>query len=674
MRLDLASLFSDHVNDLRPTGSNGQHIGLCPLHDDKVPSFSVNLDEGLWICHAGCGSGDAAEFAARLGVDPKRFYRNGNGEIVAPPRVSPERQAVRPLPRAEVEKARTYFTRLRDDWENLTKDLPWTKEAAKRVGVGYDADSGRIVFIHRDSHGQVVNVKHHKGKGGLPPYSISGHGQNRLYPGHLLPIYDEDFVIYCEGEKDVVTLLSHGFHAITGTTGAANVPPDLRPLSRFKAVVVVLDHDAAGRAGSIKTADSILAQCPNTEIFIGYWPEDKPSGYDITVFFQEGGTAEDFERLMLSDLYSYAKPTISGKSEAGIVSAPIGNEVWAEINLKFQTAREIGESTPEIPPWVVPGFLVRGGITELDGKIKAAGKTTFALHLCRSVLDGAQFLGAQTETSGVVYLTEQADSSFREALSRAGLLEREDMTVLAWHDAIGVSWSEIVDAAIAEAIKRGAGVLVVDTLGQWAGIRGDNENSAGEALQVLRPLQIAASVYGLAVLLIRHERKSGGEVGDSGRGSSAFAGGVDIILSLRRGAGNVNPSIRVIHALSRFSETPDTMTIELTDDGYINLGTETAVAEVQGRAAILDIIPGIEENAQKEKDLLEAAGVARSTGQRVLNQLRTEGLIVRKGNGKRNGPFLFWMPPEKVSAQTSSPLRAETNFKGDNSVKDGARA
>lgn len=39
---------------------------------------------------------------------------------------------------------------------------------------------------------------------------------------------------------------------------------------------------------------------------------------------------------------------------------------------------------------------------------------------------------------------------------------------------------------------------------------------------------------GRAVLLVRHDRKSGGDIGDSGRGSNALTGAVDIVLNLAR--------------------------------------------------------------------------------------------------------------------------------------------
>jgi len=45
----------------------------CPLHDDAGPSFAVNLDSGLWICHGGCGQGSITTLVGLvLGLDPLR--------------------------------------------------------------------------------------------------------------------------------------------------------------------------------------------------------------------------------------------------------------------------------------------------------------------------------------------------------------------------------------------------------------------------------------------------------------------------------------------------------------------------------------------------------------------------------------------------------------------------
>ena len=37
----------------------------CPFHDDKIDSCSINIDKGVWICFAGCGSGTLKNFLQR---------------------------------------------------------------------------------------------------------------------------------------------------------------------------------------------------------------------------------------------------------------------------------------------------------------------------------------------------------------------------------------------------------------------------------------------------------------------------------------------------------------------------------------------------------------------------------------------------------------------------------
>lgn len=45
--------------------SGGNQKAKCPFHDDKSPSFSVNLTKGSWKCFSGCGGGGVVEFIAR---------------------------------------------------------------------------------------------------------------------------------------------------------------------------------------------------------------------------------------------------------------------------------------------------------------------------------------------------------------------------------------------------------------------------------------------------------------------------------------------------------------------------------------------------------------------------------------------------------------------------------
>src|SRR5947209_17309881 len=51
---------------LPPVGSGDQQRICCPFHADEHPSCSVNLAQGLWNCHAGCGSGNLLDFVHRV--------------------------------------------------------------------------------------------------------------------------------------------------------------------------------------------------------------------------------------------------------------------------------------------------------------------------------------------------------------------------------------------------------------------------------------------------------------------------------------------------------------------------------------------------------------------------------------------------------------------------------
>jgi hypothetical protein len=197
--------------------------------------------------------------------------------------------------------------------------------------------------------------------------------------------------------------------------------------------------------------------------------------------------------------------------------------------LNFRTGKGFSECGAK-KKWVLQGYFAAGSIAEMSGKIKT-GKTSLLQSACAAILDGVPFLGQPTGKTKVLYLTEQPDTSFREAMERAGLLGREDFHVLSFGDTRGVAWPDVVRAAVIHAKRIGAGLLIVDTLSQWAGLSGDSENDSGTAIEAMNPLQFAAA-QGLAVIVVRHERKSGGEISDAGRGSSAFGGVVDVILSL----------------------------------------------------------------------------------------------------------------------------------------------
>jgi hypothetical protein len=254
----------------------------------------------------------------------------------------------------------------------------------------------------------------------------------------------------------------------------------------------------------------------------------------------------------------------------------------------------------------------------------------------------------------------------------------------------------VVADTFAHAVAIGAVLIVVDTLPACARVRGDDENSSGRALEAVEPLQLGVDASGLGLALTFHDRKGGGEVGESGRGSSAYAGAVDIILHIERPGGNIAPTIRRLTAASRFEATPDELFIELTPSGYVSLGSEDDVVRVQVAAHLADALPTTEETAMRVTaatrkgddgtettepgilDALAAKGVkaARSTVDEELKRWWQGEYAGRTGEGKKGSAYRYWLvarPPDSFFRLRPSPPSEERNDAATDRPEDGQK-
>jgi len=501
------------------------------------------------------------------------------------------------------------------------------------VHVRLDHQDGTKTFLWQQEDGTP-------GLGGRPVVTLPLYGLRRL------AVAAADAPVYLtEGEKAADALARIDIVALATVTGAA-ATPDVAVLDVLAGREVRLwpDNDEPGRSHMAGIA--LLLHGVAASVGFVDWA-DAPDGGDAADYVAPGATQADVLALPIDSADLQMEAAAEGVGTGAIHSAGRPFHKAAEPNLVFQTAREFAASMPPDISWIAKPYVASGAITGVDGKIKAAGKTTLVTYLCRAVLDGLPFLGTPTRRTGVVYLTEQPPTSFRETLRRADLLDREDFVVLTWRKTAAMAWLGIVDAAVAECADRSAGLLVIDTLSRFAGIHGDGENHAGEAEAAMAPLQVAAA-DGLAVVVVRHERKAGGEVGDSGRGSTAFGGAADIVMAVRRRSGNGAPNSREIHALSRFDETPDQLVIELTDVGYRVLGEGSAVAHDETKAAVLQLLSSESRSPLTTDQILELSHRGRTTVQGVLEELLTDGRIERGGGGRKGDPYRYYARAEVV--------------------------
>lgn len=316
-------------------------------------------------------------------------------------------------------------------------------------------------------------------------------------------------------------------------------------------------------------------------------------------------------------------------------------------NLEFKSVQTIIEECGDEPDWIAHGFIARDWLTDLAGPAKKSGKTTLVMYLVRCILDGRPFLDYLTTKTNVVYLTEQA-SSVVEAIKKASLdKDNEGLSILQWKDTRDRSWTDLVEEVVQHAKDVDAGLIIVDTLNRFAGLKGEDENNAGAVAEVMAVLMAAAQEHNVAMLSIRHANKEG-----KARGSTQFDHDVDALFELQPYGGNGNENMRVLEGIGRSDDIPSKLSIELRDDGYHNLGSGDSVRFKMAVRAIREVVSTNAETPTHGPALLEKVrdeyGVAEKTGRRALAWLCDQGDLVRTGEGKRGEPHMFHMPPVQV--------------------------
>jgi DNA primase len=306
--VDIVEVISAHT-DLRRQGA--RWVGLCPFHEERTPSFSVDAQEKLYHCF-GCGvGGDTIKFveekeglgfaeavellADRYGVELQREKED--------PRAEARRQQRRRLGELldrtagfyaqylwdseEAGKARTYLAErglgeetLRafgvgyapSAWDTVLlrgQRAGFKVEELRAVGLAqrgrsggeYDRFRERIMFPIRDRRGRTL------GFGGRAMRSDQGakyvntaetdffHKSKMLYGIDLAKeaIAKSNRVVVVEGYTDVLALHQGGIGEAVGVMGTAITEDQVAALSGMvDEVVLALDADSAGQEAMLR--------------------------------------------------------------------------------------------------------------------------------------------------------------------------------------------------------------------------------------------------------------------------------------------------------------------------------------------------------------------------------------------------------------------------------------
>lgn len=301
---DIVKVISEHLQ-LKRVGQ--RWVGLCPFHQERTPSLSVNAERGLYYCF-GCGaSGDAITFvreidhldfpsaiealAGRAGV-VLRYTERAEGEGRQQRRTLVElmERAVdfyhqRLLTGGDAGRARAYLRsrglegevvrRYRlgwapDEFDALARHLRAPeRHMVPETGTGLafinrrqrqqDFFRARLLFPIFDVNGDPVAFGGRKLPGAEgPKYRNSPDGalyhKSRVLYGlnwAKSDIVRQDRVVLCEGYTDVIGFAQAGLPIAVATCGTALTEDHVKVLKKFtRRVVLAFDPDAAGQAAA----------------------------------------------------------------------------------------------------------------------------------------------------------------------------------------------------------------------------------------------------------------------------------------------------------------------------------------------------------------------------------------------------------------------------------------
>ena len=284
--LKYLSLYKDNVPGFK-NQNGGQARGNCPFHDEKTKEnkpFSVNLESGIFFCHSCSQKGNAWQFCEKLCIDPKQYGL-----------LSEKKKVV--LDGSLIDK---YHQNLVSHSENIRST--WDIKTIKTLKVGWCDKKKTHTFPIYDNDGNAINLKYHKDvqtKGAVAT----------LFPINLLKDYDTSYLVICEGEPDVVTLLSNGIQACTSTGGGMKVPDEISPIGRFEKIFLCPDYDEVGDKFLKDWEIRLRKEFPDSCVrFCDLSKYVNESG-DVSDYFQlQGKSKETFKTEIMKSSEANRKP------------------------------------------------------------------------------------------------------------------------------------------------------------------------------------------------------------------------------------------------------------------------------------------------------------------------------------------------------------------------------
>lgn len=344
---DIVEVVSDYVH-LTRRGSN--YMGLCPFHNERTPSFSVNKSRNFCYCFS-CHKGGApinfimekegiSYHDALLHLAKKYGIKVEERELTDEEREAQSRKEAMFIAN---EWAMNYFEdNLLNTPDGKEIGLSYlygrgvTQEAIRQFHLGYAIDRGtamleaarkkgfnidvlkklgligtsqqghdydrfrgRVIFPILNSSGKVVAFGGRDLKGGIAKYINSPESElykksNELYGMYQArsSIVKEDKCYLVEGYLDVIGMWQSGMKNVVASSGTALTDGQIALIHRFtKNVTLIYDGDAAGIKASFRGIDMLLSHYLDVNVLL------LPDGDDPDSFARKH-TPEEFREYV----------------------------------------------------------------------------------------------------------------------------------------------------------------------------------------------------------------------------------------------------------------------------------------------------------------------------------------------------------------------------------------
>lgn len=327
---DIVDLVGGYVA-LKLRGRN--YVGLCPFHQEKTPSFTVNAEKQIFYCF-GCGTGgDVIAFIRNL---EKISYPEAIRLLAERARIEIPRDASAPAEREDLDAlyvatkmaARFYYDRLHETQGAVAKlylERRGFKESTlKTFGIGYAPDAWDGLVAHSRQQQMDMTVME---KAGLVVAKANGYydrfrhrvmfpiinptGRVIAFGGRQLvddkqspkylnspetPIFHKsktlyglyqardtirglDRVLLVEGYADCISLHQYGFTNAVASCGTALTQDHAYLIRRYSPNVVLLyDGDEAGRRAAVRGGSILLEAGLNVRVTT-LPPDQDPDSY-----------------------------------------------------------------------------------------------------------------------------------------------------------------------------------------------------------------------------------------------------------------------------------------------------------------------------------------------------------------------------------------------------------